>query len=167
MAVTFATEIIPLSTDQDGVIRVANTRVTLDTLVGAFSVGATAEEIVQKYLSLKLADVYQVIGYYLRRPVEFEVVGVARDGLIPFIIYPADKKILVCGSLRFQHHKYLRGVILELLCGLRRPVRGIYSAGKGIARDLEDNSIRSVRLSGECTQASRLCFRSFESLDHE
>ena len=72
MEVTFATEAIPLSTDPDGVIRVGNTRVTLDTLVGAFSDGATAEEIVQKYPSLKLADVYQIIGYYLRRPMEFE-----------------------------------------------------------------------------------------------
>ena len=72
MAVTFATEVIPLATDSDGVIRVGNTRVTLDTLVGAFSDGATAEEIVQKYPSLKLADVYQVIGYYLRRPMEVE-----------------------------------------------------------------------------------------------
>jgi hypothetical protein len=35
-------------------------------VVRAFSRGATAEEIVQKFPSLKLADVYQVIGYYLK-----------------------------------------------------------------------------------------------------
>jgi len=72
MAISLATEVISLVTDPDGVIRVGNTRVTLDTLVGAFSDGATAEEIVQQYPSLKLADVYQVIGYYLRRPREVE-----------------------------------------------------------------------------------------------
>jgi uncharacterized protein (DUF433 family) len=72
MAISFATEVVPLVTDPDGVIRVGNTRVTLDALVGAFSDGATAEEIVQQYPSLKLADVYQVIGYYLRRPMEVE-----------------------------------------------------------------------------------------------
>jgi uncharacterized protein (DUF433 family) len=72
MAITSATEVIPLFTDPDGVIRVGNTRVTLESLVGAFSDGATAEEIVQQYPSLKLADVYQVIGYYLRRPLEVE-----------------------------------------------------------------------------------------------
>lgn len=72
MAISFASEVIPLDTDPDGVIRVGNTRVSLDTLVGAFSDGATAEEIVQQYPSLKLADVYQVIGYYLRRPMEVE-----------------------------------------------------------------------------------------------
>ena len=72
MALSFATETIPLAADADGVVRVGKTRVTLDTVVAAFSAGATAEEIVQQYPSLSLADVYQVIGYYLRRPSEVE-----------------------------------------------------------------------------------------------
>ena len=38
---------------------------TLETVVGAFHDGATAEEIVQQYPSLALADVYAAIGYYL------------------------------------------------------------------------------------------------------
>ena len=46
------------------------TRVTLDTVVAAFHEGATAEEIVQQYPTLQLADTYSVIGYYLRRQVE-------------------------------------------------------------------------------------------------
>ena len=48
------------------------TRVTLDTVVAAFSEGATAEEIVQQYPSLKLSDVYYVLGYYLRHPSEVD-----------------------------------------------------------------------------------------------
>ncbi len=40
----------------------------MDTVVAAFVEGATAEEIVQQYPSLQLADVYHVIGYYLRHP---------------------------------------------------------------------------------------------------
>jgi len=48
------------------VIRVGGTRVTLDSLVAAFDAGATAEEIAQQYDSVILADVYSVIGYYLR-----------------------------------------------------------------------------------------------------
>lgn len=39
----------------------------LDTIVAAFLRGATAEEIVQQYPSLGLADVYAVIAYYLRQ----------------------------------------------------------------------------------------------------
>jgi uncharacterized protein (DUF433 family) len=64
---------IPLETDADGVVRVAGTRVTLDTIVAAFSEGATAEEIVYQYPSLHLADVYAVIGYYLRHRPDVEV----------------------------------------------------------------------------------------------
>ena len=63
---------IPLKTDLDGVVRVANTRVTLDTVIGAFKDGATAEEIVWQYPSLSLADVYAVIAYYLRRQADVE-----------------------------------------------------------------------------------------------
>ena len=41
------TEPIPLETDADGVVRVGGTRVTLDTIVAAFTKGATAEEILK------------------------------------------------------------------------------------------------------------------------
>ena len=63
-------EVIPLAADADGVVRIRNTRVTLDTVIAAFADGATAEEIVQQYPSLHLGDVYSVIGYYLRHTAE-------------------------------------------------------------------------------------------------
>lgn len=63
-------ERVPIDTDLDGVVRVAGTRVTLDTIVGAFDAGATAEEIAQQYSSVPLADVYSVITYYLRHKSE-------------------------------------------------------------------------------------------------
>lgn len=63
---------LPLETDADDVVRVGKTRVTLDTVIGAFQDGATAEEIVQRYTSLKLADVYLVIGFYLRWQAEVD-----------------------------------------------------------------------------------------------
>ncbi len=64
--VTAVVDRIPLAKDAQGVYRVGGTRVTLDLVVRAFNRGATAEEIVQKYDSLQLSDVYQVIGYYLK-----------------------------------------------------------------------------------------------------
>lgn len=67
-----ATEPVPLKQGADGVIRVSGTRITLDTVFAAFREGATAEEIVQQYSSLSLADVYQVIGYCLRHSSEVE-----------------------------------------------------------------------------------------------
>jgi uncharacterized protein (DUF433 family) len=68
MNISFAAETIPLTSDTDGNVRVGGTRVGFETIIASFSEGATAEEIVQRYPSLHLADVYQVIGYYLRRP---------------------------------------------------------------------------------------------------
>ena len=72
MAETATTEQIPLITGADGVMRVRGTRVTLETVVAAFEEGATGEEIAQQYPSTSLADVYQVIGYYLRHSAELE-----------------------------------------------------------------------------------------------
>jgi len=53
-------------------MRIADTRITLATVVIAFHQGATAEMIVQQYPSLALADVYAVIGYYLRHQDEVD-----------------------------------------------------------------------------------------------
>ena len=57
---------IPLVFDEHGVARIKGTRVTLDSLVTAFRLGSTPEEIVLQYPTLDLADVYAVIAYYLR-----------------------------------------------------------------------------------------------------
>ena len=65
-------ELIPLTADADGVVRVDGTRVTLDTVIAAFSDGATSEEIAQQYPALRLADVYAILGFYLRKRPEVE-----------------------------------------------------------------------------------------------
>lgn len=65
-------EPIPLETNPDGVVLVGKTRVTLDTIVAVFNQGATAEEIVCRYPSLKLADVYATIAFYLNHQQEVE-----------------------------------------------------------------------------------------------
>ena len=57
---------LPLAADEDGVLRVAGTRVRLETVLTAYEEGATPEEIVLDYPSLTLANVYAVIGYYLQ-----------------------------------------------------------------------------------------------------
>lgn len=67
-----AVEPIPLSSDTNGVIRVAGTRVTLDTVVDTFLTGASPEEIAQDFPVLHLDDVYAVITYYLRHRDEVE-----------------------------------------------------------------------------------------------
>ena len=72
MPETLVAEPPPFVADADGVMRVRGTRVTVDTILAAFALGSTAEQIVQQYPSLALADAYQVIGYYLRHSTELD-----------------------------------------------------------------------------------------------
>jgi len=61
---------VPLREDAHGAIRIGETRVLLDLVIQEFQNGATPEEIVESYNALDLADVYAVIGYYLRHQEE-------------------------------------------------------------------------------------------------
>ena len=69
---TLAAIVSPLEPDVEGVIRIGGTRVTLDTVVAAFQQGATAEEIVYRYPSLELADVYAALATYLQHRSQVE-----------------------------------------------------------------------------------------------
>lgn len=63
---------LPLRLDEDGVIRVGDTRVTLQTVIADFHRGASPEEIVHHYPSLSLPDVYLIVGYYLQHQDEVD-----------------------------------------------------------------------------------------------
>jgi len=63
---------VPLRTDKDDVIRVGNSRVTLQTVIADFNRGASAEEIVHHYPVLDLSQIYVVIGYYLQNRLEVD-----------------------------------------------------------------------------------------------
>lgn len=56
---------LPLRLTEDGTIRIADSRVSLDSVVHHYKLGATAEQIAQKFPALDLADVYAAITYYL------------------------------------------------------------------------------------------------------
>jgi uncharacterized protein (DUF433 family) len=65
-------QLIPLRADDHDILRVTNTRVPFDNLVHEFERGATPEEIVAAYPTVSLADVYTLIGYYLRNRAELD-----------------------------------------------------------------------------------------------
>lgn len=65
MIATHPTLIVPLHTDEDGNIRVSRTRVTLDTIVGFYKQGDTAERLHEGFPTVPLADIHAVIAYYL------------------------------------------------------------------------------------------------------
>jgi uncharacterized protein (DUF433 family) len=62
----------PLRKDESGVVRIGKTRVRLETVINAFKAGASPEEILLKYPSLYLTDIYAVITYYLWHQDEVE-----------------------------------------------------------------------------------------------
>ncbi|MCP4215939.1 MAG: DUF433 domain-containing protein [bacterium] len=65
-------DLVPLRTDAHGVVRVGDTRVTLDTVIAAYNEGATADEMVLRYPVLQMADIYSILGFYLRHKQEVE-----------------------------------------------------------------------------------------------
>lgn len=56
---------VPIRKDQEGDLRVGQTRVMLDTVVYAHRMGRTPEQIVQSFPTLDLRDVYTVLAWYL------------------------------------------------------------------------------------------------------
>ena len=72
MVLELKTPAIPFRTDNDGTIRVGNSRVRLETVVYAFNQGHTAEEIMSHYPVLNLTDVYAAISYYLNNREEID-----------------------------------------------------------------------------------------------
>jgi uncharacterized protein (DUF433 family) len=72
MTLAILAEPAPLTINLDGVVKVGGTRVTLDTVITVFKQGATAEEIVYRYPSLRLGDVYASIAFYLNHQEDVE-----------------------------------------------------------------------------------------------
>src|SRR6266702_8079560 len=62
----FEADQLPLREDQGGVVRVGNSRVSLDLIVEQYENGMSPEDMVRAYDSLDLAAVHAVIAYYLR-----------------------------------------------------------------------------------------------------
>lgn len=92
MTIAITVDPVPLELNTDGVIRVSQTRVTLDTVVEAFLEGATAEEITQQYPSLQLSDIYSVIGYYLRHQAEIDAYLLERQNKAAVVRQEAERQ---------------------------------------------------------------------------
>ena len=63
----------PLRVDQGGVVRVGDSRVSLDLIVEQHENGMTPEDLVRAYDTLVIAEVHAAIAYYLRHREEVQV----------------------------------------------------------------------------------------------
>jgi uncharacterized protein (DUF433 family) len=66
MSLPIEPDSVPLAPDESGTIRVAKTRVTLETIVERFRAGDSVEELIEGFPVLTAADIYAVLAYYLR-----------------------------------------------------------------------------------------------------
>lgn len=71
MAIPILAEAPPIR-EAGGVLRIGQTGVALETVLWTFQQGSTPEDIVDQFPSLLLADVYNVIAYYLRHRDEID-----------------------------------------------------------------------------------------------
>jgi len=63
---------VPLTITEHGTIRIGHSRVSLDSVVHHYKLGATAEQIAYSFPSLSLADIHIAIAYYLTHREEIE-----------------------------------------------------------------------------------------------
>jgi uncharacterized protein (DUF433 family) len=63
---------VPLVQWEDGSIRVKDSRVTLDTIIGRFHVGDTLDEIHDGFPTVSLAQTNAIIGWYLNNQTEVD-----------------------------------------------------------------------------------------------
>jgi uncharacterized protein (DUF433 family) len=65
MTLTIHADVPPLRETDDGVVRIAGTRIPLERVVRAFLAGMTPEQISQNFDVLRIEDVYAVVNFYL------------------------------------------------------------------------------------------------------
>lgn len=64
------TQTLPLQLTEDGTIRIGDSRVSLESIVHHYDLGASAEQIAQKFPSLDLADIYATFSYIINNKEE-------------------------------------------------------------------------------------------------
>jgi uncharacterized protein (DUF433 family) len=62
----------PLAVDAGGTVRIAGTRVSLDSIVACYKSGATSDQIAEDFPTVGLANIHATIAYYLNNRTEVE-----------------------------------------------------------------------------------------------
>lgn len=103
MSVVISTSEIKLTRTPAGVLRIGDTRVSLDSVIIAFNQGSVPEQIVYDYDSLTLSEVYAAISYYLQHREEVDSYLAERA--------KQEAELLDANEARFSH-KGLREKLL-------------------------------------------------------
>jgi len=79
MPLSITADVPPLSASDDGVVRIAGTRIPLERVIHAFLAGSTAEQIVLDFDVLTVEQVYAVLNYYLHHRSEVDEYLIAAE----------------------------------------------------------------------------------------
>ena len=64
--------LVPLTRDEDGTIRVTGSRVTLDTLVAIFKRGDSVDQVQKGFPSFSLSQISTILAWYREHQTEIE-----------------------------------------------------------------------------------------------
>ena len=108
MSTLVSTSELKLTRTDAGVLRIGDTRVSLDSVIIAFLDGSAPEEIVFDYDALSLSEVYAAISYYLQH----------RDEVDAYLASRAEQNaaLRLAAEARFDH----KGIRERLLARRRR-----------------------------------------------
>jgi uncharacterized protein (DUF433 family) len=93
MAFSIHADVPPLHQAEDGIVRIANTRIPLERVVRAFLDGMTPEQIAHDFDVLKVEDVYAVVNYYLHHREEVDAYMAEAEKDAAKIREVIDKKV--------------------------------------------------------------------------
>jgi uncharacterized protein (DUF433 family) len=92
----------PLQIDQEGVVRIGNSRITLDLVVEQYENGMSPEDMVRAYDTLDLADVHAAISYYLRH----------RDEVRAYLKHRAEEAAALHAKIEAERPRVSRAELL-------------------------------------------------------
>lgn len=94
-----------------GGLRIAGTRVSLDSVIYAFLEGATPEETCQDFSALSLAQVYATIAYYLNN----------REHVDAYLQEEQRSSERLRRELKARHRDFLKDLRRRLIAGRQPP----------------------------------------------
>lgn len=94
-----------------GSLRIAGTRVSLDSVIYAFLEGATPEEICQDFSALSLAQVYATIAFYLHN----------REQVDDYLQEERRASENLRRELKTRHRDFLKDLRQRLIAGRQSP----------------------------------------------
>lgn len=94
-----------------GSLRIAGTRVSLDSVIYAFLEGATPEEICQDFSALSLAQVYATIAFYLHN----------REQVDAYLQEERRASENLRRELKARHRDFLKDLRQRLIAGRQPP----------------------------------------------